>query len=313
MAKILDTFSSSIDYYTRDFWVDNADPFTSQLWGMDTPWMFFMIGLNLILFCKVWGPMVLKNHPKPIDLRATYIIFNGLAFGAYAIGLCAGIHLTNYFSDTFDCKSYNPVTNDLMKICQKYLGYCMIWTKIYDFTIPVFTVLSNRPEKVTLLQLLHLQGAMMLVWVGAKINPGGIFILVALMDTLYQVMVYGYMVMMAASSELRPSDRSFRWFLFGFREVTIVLVFLHQFYFLQKEDCYTKELRFVGTVYVGLTGIFFPIDVYNRMVKNVIPISSRKKQIEMVGKPLKTCFPDMIGNNQNQIIRQRENRGPSRS
>jgi hypothetical protein len=264
-----------LHYYSKQFWDDNGDPLMSSLFGMQYPWFFLSLGLNAALFCKFWGPTYMKNR-KPFDLRPVYIIVNGLAFGTYMLGVLLGFFCSNYFLDCFDCKSYDPKATDLPHICLKYLGYLMVWTKVYDFSIPILSVFSKKNYKITSLQLAHLFFALLFVWSGAKTNPGGVVILIAFNDTFYQLLVYSYMIMTAASPEIKPIDKSFRLFLFTFRVVTVLLTLVHQLYFIREPNCYLKELQIFSICYCVLTSILYPLDAYQR-------IKERQKESDKSG------------------------------
>lgn len=256
---------SMIKYYSSDFWIENADPTTKQFFGMETPWIFLSIGLAIIIFCKFLGPYLMKNR-KAKDLRPLMIITNGFAFGTYTGGVVIALGGTG-FQGCFDCSAYKPETNDLINITIKYLGYCLVWSKIYDFIRPVLAVLAKKQHQVTWLQLLHLECALFLCWAGMKIHPGGIFIPVGVVDTIYQSFAYGYLVMKASSDEMKPSDRV-KPFLLYLRVISVFLVFLHQSYFLTQKNCYTVELRLFAATYTLLLVFLYPIDYYIRQGKS---------------------------------------------
>ena len=235
-----------------------------------------------MLFCKYWGPAFMKNR-EAIDIKPICIIMNGLAFGAYTNGILLGIVSSNFLQDCFFC-SYSRNTTELAHFGIKYMAYLMIWTKVYDFCIPILSALAKKPEKITNLQLTHLFVALMMIWTFAKVNPGGDVILIGLIDTIYQVFVYGYLIMTAASEEMKPS-KSFRTFLFAFREFSVILMLVHQLYFLPK-NCIRIELRWFAIIYIALIGIFYPIDAYKRIEQqkqqqldpnaNVVDIKNKK-------------------------------------
>jgi len=254
----------SLTHYYKEFWDINGDPLTSSFPGMESPWTFIAITLNIVLFCKVWGPALMLKRQPP-DLRPVFIIVNGLMFGSYTIGIFLAVFLTNKLTDTFQCSSYDPNTKDFFRICLKYLGYLLLIFKCLDFNVPILSVLSKRMDKVTNLQLTHLTVTTWLCWAGMKLNPGGVFILSAMADTLKQSIVYGYLVMMSASNELKPKSRSsFLNFIICLRVVSFSIVLLHQGYFLFQDNCYTRELRIWTTIHIVLVIIFYPIDFVNR-------------------------------------------------
>jgi hypothetical protein len=256
--------SDSLKYFMTDYWHEHGDPFTSQMPGMKTPWVFSMIGLNLVFFCKYFGPKWMENR-KPANLKPLMVILNGLCFGAYTAGVLLGIYLTGGFVDCMDCRSYAPDSDDLRVISMKYLGYVMVFTKVFDFARPVLSVLSKKNYQVTNLQLIHLQCSLMLTWCGVKLNPGGVFILLALNDTLYQLLVSSYLVMAASSTEMHPSP-SFRNVFVYFRILTAIVTSPHQLYFyFTQNDCTGSYPLLLGSgIYVALVGILYPVDFYFR-------------------------------------------------
>lgn len=265
---------SLIKYYSSEFWDENSDPMTKEFFGMQTPWTFMTIGLSLVIFCKLIGPYLMKNR-KPRDLRPIMIILNGFAFGTYTGGVVVALGGTG-FEGCFDCQAYQPNTNDITKITLKYIGYCLIWTKIYDFLKPVLAVFSKKHHQVTWLQMLHLQAAVMFCWAGMKIHPGGIFIPVAVMDTIYQSLAYGYLVMKASSKEMKPSNEAKIWLLWT-REITTLIGFLHQCYFVMRENCYTHELRWFAVLYTFFVMVCYPIDFFAR--ENSIYDANQNKKV----------------------------------
>lgn len=267
-----------VTYYNKEFWNINGDPLTSSFPGMESPWTFIMITLSIVLFCKVWGPALMSNR-KPPDLRPVFIIVNGLMFGAYTIGIFLAFFLTNKLKETFQCSAYDPNTSDLCRIYLKYLGYLLLIFKCLDFNVPILSVLSKRMDKVTNLQLAYLTFTAWLCWAGMKLNPGGVFILSALVDTLVQSFIYGYLVMMSASKELKPKSRdSFLNFIIWLRMVSLSIALIHQGYFLIQDNCYTRELRFLTAIYIASVIIFYPIDFANRRKARV----GREKELRLM-------------------------------
>jgi len=253
-----------LTYYYKEFWDINGDPLTSTFPGMESPWTFIAITLNIVLFCKVWGPALLSKKQPP-DLRPVFIIVNGLMFGSYTIGIFLAVFLTDKFKDTYQCSSYDPNTSDIFRVYLKYLGYLLLIFKCLDFNVPILSILSKRMDKVTNLQLTHLTATTWLCWAGMKLNPGGVFILSAMADTLKQSIVYGYLVMTSASKELKPKSRgSFLNFIVCLRVVSLSIALVHQVYFLFQDNCYTRELRIWTASYLALVIIFYPIDFANR-------------------------------------------------
>jgi len=284
----MDTLISTISYYRSTFLEENGDPFTSTLFGMESPTFFFTLCINIVLFCKVWGPRLMQTR-KTVDLRPLYIISNGHGFGVILIGIITGFLNSQYFSDCFDCQAYKPDSFHPSNIMIKMIGYVFIWQKIHDFSVPIFNVLAKREDRVTNLQLFHLFGATMFTWAGAKLNPGGIFITVALADGLYTLLVYAYLIMKAASSELRPTTKNFRTFLFWFRVISVTMLLFHQLYFLFQENCFTLEIRMFSTLYVFLTAVLYPIDWSRRMEKERKMTSDKGSLEKKVNGEVKLC------------------------
>jgi len=291
-----------LKYYSFQFWDDHGDPFISSYFGMQYPFFFLSLGFNAILFCKFWGPSFMKDR-KPFDVRPICIISNGLAFGTYMIGVLLGIYCSDYMTECFSCFTYDRNSTYMPHICLRYLGYMMVWTKVYDFSIPILSVLGKKEEKITNLQMAHLMFALFYVYTGAKTNPGGIVILVALVDTFYQLLVYGYLVMAAASTELKP-NKSFRFYLFVFRDVSIALTFIHQLYFLFQTDCSTPiEVRIFSTAYCGLTTIFYPIDCYMRLRNRSVDIQEINSENQVLTTTKSSHETLSLDSNQNRLIK----------
>lgn len=252
-------------YFAGDFWDETGDPFTSQFFGMGSPWTFFSIGVCIIswvMFYKYIHPRIASERRKlGFDLRPVMIIMNGLAFGTYTAGVLAGYFLTGGFQgERMTCTAYQPNATHLIDITIKYLAYLMIWTKVFDFLRPVMSILSGKENNVTIFQLLHLQTSLMLVWSAAKMNPGGVIALTALNDTLYQLAVYGYLIMLAASSEMRPKKSLRRSFLY-FRQTSVAIALAHQLYYLTDPTCASvSPLLIASSVYAVLHLIFYPLD-----------------------------------------------------
>ena len=260
-------------YFSSEFWDERGDPLTSQFFGMESPSTFFTIGfliISWITFHKFISP-ISNNNNKGSDLRPAMIILNGISFGAYTAGVFLALILTGgLFGDRWSCSAYDPYATDITSVTIKYLGYLFIWTKVFDFLRPVLSILSGKEHKVTILQLSHLQISLMLVWIAAKTNPGGIFVLIALNDIVYQLLASGYLVMMAASPEMRP-DRSFVRKFLVFKQISVFLVLCFQLYFLMEPSCSSSfPLLMTSTIYSVLQLIFYPMDYRSRLEKNAL-------------------------------------------
>lgn len=290
----------TLAYYSEEFWDIHGDPLTSGLAGMDSPWIFIAITLNLVLFCKVWGPMMMSTRQLG-DLRPVYVVVNGLMFGSYAVGVLASIFFSDNLRGTFSCATYDPNTIEFRPLILKYLAYSQLVFKAIDFNIPILAVLSKRMDKVTNLQLIHLTVGLWIYWAGVKVNPGGIFTLIGVLDALKQSIIYGYLVMMSASREIRPKNSTtnkFFTFVLYVRVVSMVIALIHQGYFLFQDNCFTKELRVWTTAYIVLIIIFYPID-------HAIRSRNRRRERE---KELLECQNSMkdwkheANNNNNSIL-----------
>lgn len=267
----MDILMSKVRYMTEDYVKENGDPITSQWWGMETPYGFFSLGVMIIIFCKYIGPAMMRNR-KPYVMDPWIVIYNGNGFGAYVI---AGIVCTlcaHGLKDAFKCDAYDPNTNSLPELGIKHFAYTLVLAKLYDCFKPVLSILAGKPQDVTDLQLFHCLGALMMTWYGVKVNPGGIFILIALNEAYYSALQYGYLVMTSASIEFRMTKEKkkiYKRFIFMFRMIQSIFTCLHALYFVMQDNCHTMEIRIIGLVYMTIYTIFFPIDWhYRNKIKN---------------------------------------------
>ena len=137
------------------------------------------------------------------------------------------------------------------------------------------SVLSGRSHDVTILQCLHLQLALMISWLGAKINPGGIFIMTGLVDTLFQSMISAYLVMSTASKEMdKPNGKKY---ILVFRALSIGSALFHAIYFLNHSNCFTYELRLFGRI---LSDMLFDLssDRFGHEIESEAKITPEKYQ-----------------------------------
>lgn len=278
----MDILISKVQYLTGEYVRKNGDPITSQWWGMESPHGFFMIGCLIIFFCKFIGPNLMKNR-KPFCMDPWILIYNGNAFGAYTIAALVSTLCARGFKDAFKCDAYDPYTTSHAELGVKHFAYTLVLAKVYDCFKPVLSILAGKPQDVTNLQLLHSLGALMMTWYGVKINPGGIFLLIALNEAYYSAIQSGYLVMTSASIEFRMTKEKkqiYKSFIFVFRMIQSVITIFHSLYFLYQPNCHTIEIRIIGLVYMTLYTILFPVDWFYRNKKKNIAynnIAWRKK------------------------------------
>lgn len=295
----MDSLIERISYLTGEYVEKNGDPITSQWWGMGSPVGFFTIGVSIMIFCKVIGPQMMKNR-KPYELDPWILIYNGNAFGAYSCAAAVATLCARWLSDSFKCHAYDPHTNSLPELGIKHFAYTLVLAKLYDFFKPVLSILAGKPQDVTNLQLLHCLGALMMTWYGVKVNPGGIFILIALMEAYFSALQYGYLVMTSASIEFRMTEekkKMYKKFIFCFRMTQSLLTVAHSLYFVFQPNCHTLEIRIIGLAYMSLYTIFFPIDWYLR---------NQKKQKAYDSIALKKKIDDLDTTNNNRLSNRSE-------
>lgn len=260
--------NQSLTYYLNDYWTENGDPLTSTFPGMSNPWFFFFLGLYLILLIKYGLPFMMESR-KAFDIKPAAIILSGFAFGTTSCGLVILLAFTPILSMTMDCNSYKPITEDLNDIVLKYIAYCFVFCKLYDFINPILSVLGKRETQVSNLYLIQLQSILMFSWLSAKLNPGGLCITLGIVDTLYQVLVYGYLVMSGSSDEIKPglgTRIKIKNMIRSFRHYTAFLLLPYSLYFVPKNDCPNSSLRFCAFLYLVLYAAFFPIDIRRRQL-----------------------------------------------
>ncbi|KAI1283774.1 Elongation of very long chain fatty acids protein 1 [Halotydeus destructor] len=249
----------SWQHYATDFLASQGDPMTSEFFLMDGPLPLAAIGFALCYFCLHLGPKLMASR-KPLDLKPWLLVYNGVTFGALICGVFLALYLVNGMVDTMSCDTYQRTTDDLKKIGLKYIAYVLLLSKMYNFLSPVAMVFEKRP--VPVLHMLNMQLALMLIWLGVKLNPGGIFILFGLLDTAHMGLVGGYLVASCATDELKPSPFH-RFAIFVFRMVTMLVTFIHGVHFLGETNCSTPiGLRFLVLSYSLLLLIFTPLDYF---------------------------------------------------
>lgn len=268
MSILID--SPSINYFLHDYWEQNGDPLTSTFPGMKTPWFFFLLGIKLIILIKFVVPSVIMNK-KPIDIKPLGVISAGLGFGTTSAGLIIILSFTTALQSMTDCNSYKKHTNDLNDIVLKYVAYGFIMCKVFDFIKPLISSLGKKD--ITTLSLIQLHCILMFSWLGAKLNPGGTFIMFGILDTIYQILVYGYLVFAGASIEMRPSIenrnriknsiRFYRW-------LTAACATPYNLYHILKCDCLNYDLQIVGFLYIATFVAIFPFELKRMQMRERI-------------------------------------------
>lgn len=248
-------------YYLIEFWEEFSDADNEQLLGMAwAPWSWVLFTFMLAYFIRLWGPRYMEGR-KAFELRPWMIILNSFAFGANAIGLFAAFWITDHFKSTFDCSAYDPLKRDYESIAVKYFAYILVYAKAFDFVKPILSVLSKKKLQISNLHLLHAMFFTIAAGAMAKVNPGGIFIAFALLDSFYCIMVYSYLLFAAASKEFKPSVHWKMAILFT-RMFTIGLGLAHSSFFLAMENCGHPVLKIFSVFYAILMLLLFPYDWY---------------------------------------------------
>lgn len=266
-----------INYYMNDYWTKGhrvIDPLTSTLPGMDTPWFFFLLTVQLSLLIKLIIPMAMVNR-KPFNIKPISVVASGFAFGTTAVGMCVVLGFTPAVAMTTQCHSYKNVTSDIVEIVYKYIAYCFIFMKLFDYLKPILAALAKKEETISNMALTGLNVCVMFCWLGAKVNPGGIFILYGLLDTIYQMLAYGYLVYASASNEMKPTYRNrlyYKDLIRKFRLATVMFGVPYNIYFLFQSGCPNRDVTFVAVVYIGLYALSYPYDIRRMQIKEKIQL-----------------------------------------
>lgn len=201
------------DHYFRKYWLDNADPYVGKLpfTTPGPPFNWAMTVLLLFYFIRIWLPKWMEKK-APFDIKPWALCLNGFAFGGYVTGILTVMVPTNFFMDCFDCNAYSAKTEKYTHLVMKHFAYAYIYAKLFDFLIPIFFVLGKK-EGVTHLHFLYLIIAFLGSASLVKINPGGIFVFVALTDAVFCVILYSYLTFAASSQHFRPS-KTWKWVVF---------------------------------------------------------------------------------------------------
>lgn len=265
-----------VNYYMNDYWKSYriSDPLTSTLPGMDTPWFFFLLTMQLSLLIKLIIPMAMMNR-KPFNIKPISIIASGFAFGTTAVGMCVTLGFTPAVAMTTQCHSYKHTTNDIVGIVYKYIAYCFIFMKLFDYLKPILAALAKKEETISNIALIGLNTCVMFCWIGAKVNPGGIFILYGLLDTVYQMFAYGYLIYTSASDEMKPTLKNrlyMKDLIRKFRLATVMFGVPYNIYFLFQSDCPNRDITLIAVIYIGLYALVYPYDIRSLQVKEKIQL-----------------------------------------
>lgn len=252
----------SFSHFLHEFWIKNGDPLTSTLPGMETPWFFFFLGIQLMITIKIIIPSIMQSR-KPLNIKPIGIILSGLGFGTTLSGLLIITSMTTALSSMTNCHSYSKHNPDLNGIVLKYVGYTFIICKLFDFSRPLLSALSKK--ETSTLSLLELQLILVFSWIVNKFNPGGSFTLFGLLETGYQVLIYGYLVFAGSSSEMRPRYQTrirMKNFIRLFRWLSMAFPLPYYLYQLTKSDCPSSDLHLIALAYIGLSLIVYPMEIW---------------------------------------------------
>jgi hypothetical protein len=248
------------DHYFSDYWVQNSDPYVAELQfmpvGMPIVWSIVILLIGIII--KFVGPFYMMTRP-PVDVRPITLILDGLAFGGYMTGLLTIVVPTRFFMDCFDCSAYSPTTEQYDHLVVKHFAYGLMFAKMFDLTVPLFTFLAKKP--VSDLHLLYLMSVSIGTVALVKINPGGIFVFAALVDGLWSVVLYSYLTFTAADPRYRPS-RTWKCCVFAFKMLSWSLILAHSAYFLSVPNCGEPVIKLGLVCFSIAVLVLYPLDFY---------------------------------------------------
>ena len=248
-------------YFDSNFWIENSDEYIAQLPGMSIgfPINWLVTVIVLLYFIRIWGPKWMDKRPH-FDTKPWCICIDGFVVGGYVTAISTGAWITNLYLDCFDCHAYKVTIDDISTLGVKHLAYSAVYAKLFDFIIPIIVVLSKKPD-VSNWHLAQLSFSLLGAVILAKLNPGGIFIFVTVLDGIYCITLYCYLTFAAAGGDMKPGLRS-KSIVYFTRMVTMALTMAHAAYFLSIPDCGSTVLKFGMTLYSALCLIIFPYDWY---------------------------------------------------
>lgn len=270
-------------HYFNDYWVENADPYISELpfmkAGIPIFWGIFVLTIGFIH--RFIGPWLMTNR-KPYDCKPWMICINGFIFGWNTIGLLGVAVPSNYYTDCFSCSAYNKSANTIESLTIKHFAYGIVFAKFVNLIIfPSFKFLTKQHDRMSDLHLLYLMSVSMASVCLVKLQPGGIFIFCGLIETIEQIVLYSYLTFASASDYFKPS-KTWKMAILFTKMISWTCVLAHSAYFLSIPNCGDQVIKLLLVGFSSLVVILFPYDFYR-----LDAIAEEKRKIASLAKEKK--------------------------
>ncbi|XP_065155675.1 very long chain fatty acid elongase AAEL008004-like [Atheta coriaria] len=228
-----------------------ADPRTSHLPLISSPFYTLGICISYVIIVKYIGPKLMENR-KPLNLKNTLIFYNFLqvllsAYIFYEIGAVGW--LTGRYSYRCEPVDYSNSPNALRAIRACYMYYLSKFTEFID---TLFFVLRKKNDQISTLHVIHHGIMPMSVWFGVKFTPGGHSMFFGFLNTFVHIVMYTYYMLSACG----PSVQKYLWwkkYLTTMQMVQFVAIVVHAFQLLFIDCNYPRAFVW----WIGMHGILF--------------------------------------------------------
>ncbi|XP_017958917.1 elongation of very long chain fatty acids protein F-like [Drosophila navojoa] len=203
-----------------------ADPWTTEVYLLNSPWPVTCLCTAYLLFIYKIGPEFMK-HRKPYNLRNIILIYNicQMIYNG-SIFLMAFYYLL--IDGTYDITCMHTLSLDHpKKSIERWITYIFFMNKIFDLLDTIFFVLRKSYKQITVLHVYH--HAMMvyfMYWVTRLYGAGGQYAVMGLCNTTVHFLMYFYYF----NAGLRPKMKMNLWWK---KYITIAQIVQFMIYLVQ--------------------------------------------------------------------------------
>jgi elongation of very long chain fatty acids protein 7 len=197
--------------------------------------------------------------------------FNGYSFRCQACDVSEAGKLVRIFQSD---KAAANFTNLLLQM--SIVSWCYFISKFTDFFETFIFILGKRFDLVNTYHVAHHSIMPVSVWWGVKFLPGGHATFFGFLNTFVHIVIYSYLVVIAAFPKVKPYFGWWKTFLPIFQVVQFAMIFIHSFQLFVKNEC-NFPMEFV--YFIGGHGVLFYFVLMYELVRKVITIFQRKPSI----------------------------------
>lgn len=211
--------------------------------------MAYVIGAYLIFIYKI-GPILMYER-EGHSLKSLLRVLNAINILINIVLFNWGLHITNNFSDFFNCKALDRNPDDLV-----YFMEAFIFSRLFDLSDTIVLVFRKKKNQITKLHVFHHTAVPVAMFVGAHFQMTPFLGFAFAVNILVHVIMYTYYTMASFPSLIK--HLWWKRYLTGIQISQFVLILIYHGigYYWFSNNCSQMVPQFPSILVVGGSSTF---------------------------------------------------------